>query len=53
MTISEAEEEISKFSAISNLITVRSDTYRIIATGQALHNGRVMAEKRIRAVIRR
>jgi hypothetical protein len=46
-------ERIAKFSAISNLITVRSDTYQIIATGQALHNGRVMAEKRIRAVIRR
>lgn len=50
---SEAEEKLAKFSAISNLITVRSDTYQIIATGQALHNGRVMAEKRVRAVIKR
>jgi type II secretory pathway component PulK len=46
-------EKIDKFSAISNLISVRSDTYEIIATGQALRNGRVMAEKRIRAVIQR
>ena len=46
-------EKIAKFSAISNLISVRSNTYRIIATGQALRNGRVMAEKRIKAVIER
>ena len=46
-------ERMAKFGAISNLITVRSDTYQVIATGQALRNGQVMAEKRIRAVIER
>jgi len=50
---SDADEKIAKFSAVSNLITVRSDSYQIIATGQALKNGRVMAEKRIRMVIER
>ena len=50
---SDVEEKLAKFSAISNLISVRSDTYQIIATGQALRHGRVMAEKRIKAVIER
>jgi type II secretory pathway component PulK len=50
---SDADAKITKFSAISNLITVRSHTYRIIATGQLLRNGRVMAEKRISTVIER
>ncbi|MBN2097437.1 MAG: general secretion pathway protein GspK [Candidatus Omnitrophica bacterium] len=50
---SDPDEKLAKFSAISNLITVRSDTYQIVATAQALDNGRVMAEKRIRAVIER
>ena len=45
--------KMARFSAISNLITVRSDTYQIIATAQALRQGRVMAEKRISAVIER
>ncbi len=46
-------EKLAKFSACSNLITVRSDSFQIIATAQALRNGRVMAEKRIRAIIER
>lgn len=50
---SEPGAKLTKFGAVSNLITVRSDSFQIISTGQALHNGRVMAEKRIRTVIER
>jgi len=50
---SDSEERLAKFGAISNLISVRSNTFQIIATGQALRNGRVMAEKRIKAIIER
>lgn len=45
--------KLDKFIAISNLVTVRSNVYQIIATGQVLRNGQVMSEKRIRAVIHR
>jgi hypothetical protein len=47
------EERIIKFKPISNLITVRSDVYRVVATGQVLEDGRVVAEKRIWAVVER
>ncbi len=50
---SDRGEKIAKFSALSNLISVRSDIFQIIATGQALRGGRVMAEKKIRMVIER
>ncbi len=50
---SDDAQKLAKFGAISNLITVRSDTYQVIATAQALRNGRVMAEKRLRIVVER
>ncbi|MBI1976203.1 MAG: general secretion pathway protein GspK [Candidatus Omnitrophica bacterium] len=41
------------FGKIANLITVRSDTYEVIATGQLVRKGVVLAEKKIRAVVER
>lgn len=41
------------FKQISNLVTVHSDTYRIIVTAQILEEDRVVAEKKIWAVFER
>jgi len=43
----------NKFKQISNLVTVHSDCYRIIVTGQILENGKVTAEKKIWVVFER
>jgi len=43
----------NRFRQISNLITVHSDCYRIIVTGQALEKGKVLAEKKIWVVFER
>ncbi|MFC1620875.1 hypothetical protein ACFL2G_01090 [Candidatus Omnitrophota bacterium] len=50
---SEDAEKREKFKQISNLVTVHSDIYRIIVTGQTLDNGKVLAEKKIWAVFER
>ena len=42
-----------KFKQISNLITIHSDIYRIIATAQTLGKGKVLSEKKIWAVFER
>ncbi len=42
----EAEKK-TRFKQVANLITVHSDIYRIIVTGQVLDEGRVLAEKKI------
>ncbi|MDP2921051.1 MAG: type II secretion system protein GspK [Candidatus Omnitrophota bacterium] len=47
------EEKKTRFKQISNLVTFHSDCYRIIATGQTLENGKVMAEKKIWVVFER
>ncbi|NQT75069.1 MAG: hypothetical protein HQ566_00950 [Candidatus Omnitrophica bacterium] len=41
------------FKQISNLVTVHSDIYRIIVTGQIIEGGNVLAEKKIWAVFER
>ena len=41
------------FKQISNLVTVHSDIYRIIVTGQIIEDGNVLAEKKIWAVFER
>lgn len=43
----------NRFRQISNLITVHSDCYRIIVTGQTLEKGKVVAEKKIWVVFER
>ncbi|MDP2981338.1 MAG: type II secretion system protein GspK [Candidatus Omnitrophota bacterium] len=43
----------NKFKQISNLVTVHSDCYRIIVTGQILEKGKVLAEKKIWVVFER
>jgi len=42
-----------RFKQISNLVTLHSDCYRIIVTGQILENGKVAAEKKIWVVFDR
>jgi type II secretory pathway component PulK len=46
-------ERIEYFKPISNLITVSSDVYRIVVTGQALRGNEVVAEKKIWAIVER
>lgn len=43
----------NRFRQISNLVTIRSDCYRIIVTGQMLEKGRILAEKKIWVVFER
>ena len=43
----------NRFKEISNLITVHSDCYRIIVTGQTLEKGKVLAEKKIWVIFER
>lgn len=43
----------TRFKQISNLITIHSDIYRIIATAQVLDKGKVLSEKKIWAVFER
>jgi len=43
----------NRFKQISNLVTVHSDCYRIIVTGQILEKGKVLAEKKIWVVFER
>jgi len=42
-----------QFGKIANLVTVRSDVYEVIATGQWVRHGVVLAEKKIRMVVER
>jgi type II secretory pathway component PulK len=37
----------NRFKQIANLVTIHSDSYRIIVTGQMLEKGKVVAEKKI------
>lgn len=48
----EAEKK-ALFKKIANLVTVRSDYYRIIVTAQILEKGRVLSEKKVWAVFGR
>ncbi|MBU0759377.1 MAG: lamin tail domain-containing protein, partial [Candidatus Omnitrophica bacterium] len=50
---SEETEKKLRFKRVSNLITVHSDIYRIIVTGQVLDEDRVLSEKKIWAVFER
>ena len=43
----------NRFKQISNLVTLHSDCYRIIVTGQVLEKGKVLAEKKIWVVFER
>ncbi len=43
----------NRFKQISNLVTVHSDCYRIIVTGQILEKGKILAEKKIWVVFER
>jgi len=43
----------NNFRQISNLVTVHSNCYRIIVTGQTLEKGKVLAEKKIWVVFER
>ena len=43
----------TRFKQISNLVTIHSDCYRIIVTGQTLEKGKVLAEKKIWVVFER
>jgi hypothetical protein len=47
------QERQEKFAPISNLITVRSDNYQIFVTAQVLEGNKVLAEKKIQAVVER
>ena len=42
-----------QFGKIANLVTVRSDVYEVIVTGQWMRQGVVLAEKKIRMVVER
>ncbi len=50
---SESNDVFATLGRIANLVTVRSDHFEIIATGQWLRKGVILAEKRIRAVVER
>jgi len=43
----------NRFKQISNLVTIHSDCYRIIVTGQAMEKGKVTAEKKTWVVFER
>ena len=43
----------NRFKQISNLVTLHSDCYRIIVTGQVLEKGKILAEKKIWVVFER
>ena len=43
----------TRFKQISNLVTIHSDCYRIIVTGQTLEKGKILAEKKIWVVFER
>ena len=47
------QQRLEAFEPLANLITVRSNHFQLIATGQVLEHGRSVAEKRIRTVIER
>jgi hypothetical protein len=46
-------DKTNRFKQISNLVTIHSDCYRIIVTGQMLEKGKVLAEKKIWVVFER
>ncbi|MFH1854630.1 MAG: hypothetical protein ABH815_04885 [Candidatus Omnitrophota bacterium] len=50
---SEESDKKLRFKQISNLITVHSDVYRIIVTGQVMEKDKVLSEKKIWAVFER
>ena len=50
---SESNDVFATLGRIANLVTVRSDHFEIIATGQWLRKGAILAEKRIRVVVER
>jgi type II secretory pathway component PulK len=49
----EDSKSFEQFGKMANLVTVRSDVYEIIATGQWVRQGVVLAEKKIRMVVER
>ncbi len=42
-----------RFAALANLVTVRSNTYEVVAVAQALRGDRVVAQQKLRTVIER